>query len=78
MILTKARGELVPRRVAERVVFERARAERDAHLAWIARTAPVISAEIGCEPSALFAALDRLFREHLVELSETPIEGLPK
>lgn len=76
--LEKARGELVPRRLAEKVVFERARGERDAHLAWIARTAPLISAEIGGEPAALFAALDRLFREHLAELSETPIEGLPR
>lgn len=74
--LDRSRGELVARKLVNAAVFERARAERDAHLAWIARTAPVLALELGCDPAALFSALDRTFRDHLAELAETP-ELLP-
>lgn len=30
-----------------RTVFARARAERDAHMAWVQRTAPLLAAEVG-------------------------------
>jgi len=70
--LARARGALVDRREVERHVFARARAERDAHLAWVARVAPAVATEIGADPAALFAALDREMRRHLEQLAETP------
>jgi hypothetical protein len=70
--LEKARGVLIDRAAAEKAIFERARLERDAHLAWISRAAPELAAETGADPRAAFAALDRLMREHLAQLAETP------
>ena len=37
-------GALISREVVERFVFERARAERDVWIGWIARTAPDLGA----------------------------------
>lgn len=74
--LDRTRGELVARKVVNAAVFERARAERDAHLAWVARPAAVLASEIGCDPGALFSALDRAMRDHLAELAETPLGEL--
>ncbi|MEO1511998.1 MAG: hypothetical protein AAFU70_08000 [Planctomycetota bacterium] len=74
--LAKARGQLVDRDAARRAVFERARAERDAHLAFVARAAPELAAESDADPAALFAALDRMMREHLAQLAETPFDAL--
>lgn len=74
--IQKLRAELVDRKVAEKAIFGRARAERDALLAWVSRIAPQIAAECDADPSAIFAALDREARQHLVELSELPLEDL--
>lgn len=69
-------GRLIDRRAAEAAIFERARAERDAHLAWCSRIAPLIATETDCDLSSLFAALDREMRAHLEELAAQPIEAL--
>lgn len=69
-------GRLIDRRAAEAVIFERARAERDAHLAWCSRIAPQIATETGCDLAALYAALDREMRRHLGELAALPLEDL--
>ena len=74
--LEKARGNMVARRTVERVVFERARMERDAHLGWISRVASELAAELGADPAATFAALDRMMRDHLAQLAETPLDVL--
>ena len=74
--LERLRGNMLDRAEAEKAIFERARAERDAHVAFVARVAPVIAAEIGADPAALFSALDREMRAHLVDLSETPVKDL--
>ena len=58
---------------ATRTVFARARAERDAHMAWVQRTAPLLAAEVGADPRATFAALDRMMREHLEYLADMPL-----
>lgn len=70
--LAKARGELIDRAAAEKAIFERARLERDAHVAFASRAAPRLAAET----AAVFASLDRLLREHLARLAETPLDAL--
>lgn len=72
----KERGRLIDADAATATIFARARAERDAHLAWVQRAAPILAAEIGADPRATFAALDRLMREHLEHLADTPLGEL--
>ena len=67
---------LVDRDAARREVLAAARAERDAHLAWVMRTSPVLAAELGVDAGRMFTALDREMREHLRQLSETPLKVL--
>ena len=69
----KEQGLLVETAAATRTVFARARAERDAHMAWVQRTALLLAAEVGADPRATFAALDRMMREHLEYLADMPL-----
>ena len=69
----REQGQLVETAAATRTVFARARAERDAHLAWVQRTAPLLAAELGADPRTTFAALDRMMREHLEHLADLPL-----
>lgn len=72
----KERGKLIDAGDAERTVFARAKGERDAHIAWVQRSAPVMAAELGLETGPVFAVLDRLMREHLEHLASTPLGWL--
>jgi hypothetical protein len=72
----REKGLLIDAGAAERTVYARAKAERDAHIAWVQRSAPVIAAELGVETGLAFAVLDRLMREHLEHLAATPLGGL--
>ncbi len=72
----REQGQLVETAAATRTVFARARAERDAHMAWVQRTAPLLAAELGADPRATFAALDRMMREHLEHLADLPLGSL--
>ena len=76
LALERERGDLVHRSVVKGAVFARAKAERDAHMAWVARVTPLLAAEIGADPARTFAALDRLMREHLVDLARMPLPEL--
>lgn len=76
--LARERSELVDRGIAERAVFARARAERDAWIGWASRASAQIAAETEAEPAALFAALDRLVREQLETLARLTIDELAK
>lgn len=76
LALEQERGTLINADEAVNTVFARARAERDAHIAWVQRSAPVIAGELGADPNKTFAVLDRLMREHLEQLADTPLEGL--
>lgn len=69
----KEQGLLIETAAATRTVFARARAERDAHMAWVQRSAPLLAAELGADPRATFAALDRMMREHLEHLADMPL-----
>lgn len=74
--LKQERGDLIDANQATVTVFNRARAERDAHIAWVQRSAPILAGELGCDAAQMFAALDRLMREHLEHLADTPLDVL--
>ena len=69
----REQGQLIETVAATRTVFARARAERDAHMAWVPRTASLLAADVGADPRATFAALDRMMREHLEHLADMPL-----
>lgn len=77
LALAKAKGRVVDRDEAEAAIFARARFERDAWTGWAARTAALLASEMGCDPEAMFAALDRETRAHLDDLASTPVEISP-
>ena len=72
--LRRKNGELIDRGEAERVIFARARQERDAWLGFASRAAAVLAAEAGVDPGRAFQVLDRIIREHLAELAATPLD----
>lgn len=72
----REQGSLVDAVEARNTVFARARAERDAHLAWVQRVAPILAAETGGDPGRTFSILDRMMREHLEHLAGTPFGDL--
>jgi len=72
----REQGKLIDADRAEQTVFARAKAERDAHIAWVQRSAPIMASELGVETGPVFTVLDRLMREHLEQLSSTPLGGL--
>lgn len=73
--LETERGALIDRAAAERILFSRARGERDRWIAWTSRAAPEIASAAGGETAAVFAVLDRLVRDHLRTLAETPYDN---
>lgn len=72
----KRSGELVDRAATERTIFERATAERDRWIGWVARATAQIATEAEVDPTKLFAILDRLVRDQLTELAATPFNKL--
>lgn len=78
MEIERKTGAMIDRKAVELALFDRARGERDAHIAWVSRIAPALAAELGVDLSLLYAALDREMRQHLQDLSETPLQELLK
>lgn len=76
--LETEKGRLVSRDEVKVAVFNRARRERNAHLAWALRVAPQLAADLGVDPARLFTVLDRHLREHLADLAKTPLLDLPE
>jgi hypothetical protein len=76
--LAQDRGQLVDREAVERETYTRARAERDAWIGWIGPASGTLAADLGADPAAAYAALDRLVRAHLASLSATAIEDLDR
>lgn len=70
----KMRGDLIDRHKVLDAVQEMAQAERDAILAWPARAAPILAADLGIDQHALQAALDASLRAHLTERAEIALE----
>ena len=69
----KERGKLINKDEVKVFVFNRARKERNLHLAWIMRASPLMAADLGVDPTVMFTVLDRHVREHLAELAKTPL-----
>jgi hypothetical protein len=78
MEIERKNGTVIERKAVELALYDRARGERDAHLSWVSRVAPALAAELAIDLGPLYAALDREMRQHLQELSETPLEDLLK
>lgn len=76
--LETEKGRLVSRDEVKVAVFNRARRERNAHLAWALRVAPLLASDLGVDPALLFTVLDRHLREHLADLAKTPLLDLPE
>ncbi|CAK0739268.1 MarR family transcriptional regulator [Azospirillaceae bacterium] len=76
--LETEKGRLVNRDEIKVAIFNRARRERNAHLAWGLRVAPQMAAELAVDPALMFTCLDRYLREHLADLAKTPLLDLPE
>lgn len=74
--LDRARGSLVDRKTVESAIFARARAERDAHMAWVVRVAPVLATRLGADANAIYALLDAEMRQHLADLAARSLTDL--
>jgi hypothetical protein len=66
---------LIDRVTTLQTIEGRARFERDAWIGWVNRVAPDVAAA-GGDLSAVVAVLDRHVREQLMQLAETPLEGI--
>jgi hypothetical protein len=72
--LRKEKGELVDVTKATAHVHALARRERDSWIAWPARIAPLLAAEIGADPHTMLTALETHVRQHLDELAGIRVE----
>lgn len=66
----RAAGDVIEIAMAEAVLFEGARAARDAWLNWPARVGPLIAAELNAAADKVTEALTRHVHQQLVELGE--------
>lgn len=66
----KAAGAVVDIELAEQVLFNSARAARDAWLNWPARVGPLLAADLNLEADRVSEALTRYVHEQLEELGE--------
>lgn len=74
--LARQQGQLVDRQQVETAVFARARAERDAHMAWVTRVAPVLALRLGADQAVVHAVLEAEMRRHLEDLAGRPLSAL--
>lgn len=68
--LAERRGELVPKALADHVLFDCTRALRDAWLGWPARHAAVMASRLKVDPALLLAELDRAVRDQLAAVAD--------
>jgi hypothetical protein len=66
----KAAGAVIDIELAEQVLFNSARAARDAWLNWPARVGPLLAADLNLEADRVSEALTRYVHEQLEELGE--------
>ena len=74
--LERERGNSINRFTAERVIFERARTERDAWIGWASRASVQIASELQTDPGDTFSLLDKMVRDHLADLADLPVKEL--
>ncbi len=70
----KKSGSLVELEVAEKILFEQARASRDAWLNWPTRVGPLLAADLGLEADRVVGALTEYVHKHISQLGEPEIE----
>lgn len=66
----QSRRRVVDIELAEQVLFNSARATRDAWLNWPSRVGPLLAADLGLDADRVSEALTRYVREQLEELGE--------
>lgn len=66
-------GDLVDITIAERALFEGARAARDAWLNWPARIGPLIAADLGLEADKVTEVLTEHVHKHIAQLGEPDV-----
>ena len=76
--LETEKGRLINRDEIRVAIYNRARRERNSHLAWALRVAPLLASELSVDPALMFTALDHHLREHLADLAKTPLLELPE
>ena len=67
-------GSLVELEVAEKILFEQARASRDAWLNWPTRVGPLLAADLELEADRVVGALTEYVHKHISQLGEPEIE----
>lgn len=67
-------GSLIELSMAERVLFEGARAMRDAWLNWPARVGPLLAADLGLEADRVTEALTEHVHKHIAQLGEPDVD----
>ncbi|MDY7558972.1 MULTISPECIES: hypothetical protein [unclassified Pseudomonas] len=63
-------GELVELAVAETILFDQARASRDAWLNWPTRIGPLVAADLGLEADRIVDTLTNYVHQHLQQLGQ--------
>lgn len=66
-------GALVDLSLAERVLFEGARAQRDAWLSWPSKVGPLLAADFGLEADRVTGALTEHVHKHIAQLGEPDV-----
>lgn len=66
-------GALVDLGLAERVLFEGARAQRDAWLSWPSKIGPLLAADFGLEADRVTEALTEHVHKHIAQLGEPDV-----
>ncbi len=72
LAVAEMEGRLIDKAAALRAVSQLAQAERDAILAWPARAAPILAANLQVNEHALHTALVTSLRAHLTERATVP------
>lgn len=67
-------GALVDLALAERVLFEGARAQRDAWLSWPSKVGPLLAADLGLEADRVTGALTEHVHKHIAQLGEPDVQ----
>ncbi len=67
-------GSLVDLEVAEKILFEQARASRDAWLNWPTRIGPLLAADLGLEADRVVGALTEYVHKHISQIGTPEIE----
>ena len=65
-----AAGAVVEIEIAETVLFEAARQQRDAWMGWPSQIAPLLAADLDIEPDRVLEALTQYVQQHLQQLGE--------